>query len=47
MTLVADEANAAAQRDQLESRGLLVVKIEPPFAKVASMAAIQPKQRRH
>ena len=47
MTVVADEANAEAMKDQLESRGYLVVKIEPaPFAKTASVPAVQSEQRR-
>lgn len=34
MTVVVDEANATAMKDQLENRGYLVTKIETtPFAK--------------
>jgi hypothetical protein len=48
MTVVADEANAAAMKEGLENRGFLVVKIESaPFAKAVPMPAIQSQQRGH
>ena len=48
MTVVADEATAAAMKEHLENCGFLVIKIESaPFAKAVPMPAIQSQQRGH
>jgi hypothetical protein len=48
MTVVADEATAAAMKEHLENCGFLVIKIESaPFAKAVPTPAIQSQQRGH